>query len=134
MNKLLFLALFMGSVVCGATNFPSHIGMGSKASTVGKLSSYSPVRGGLWTGYWKPNGLMVSVKEEEVVLPNVGVWPNPSNGQFNIDYVGSVKVLSSIGSVVFQGDVNGFVDISNAPSGMYFIKTQDGRTIKIIKH
>lgn len=133
MNKLLVLALFMGSVVCGATNFPSHIGMGSKASTVGKISSYSSVRGGLWTGYWKPNGLTVNVKEEVTVQPSVSVWPNPTNGQFNIDYNGNVKILSSIGSLVFQGEINGHLDISSFPAGMYFIRTEDGKTIKIIK-
>ena len=128
MIKVLFLVLLLGSVVSGATNFPSHIGMGSKASTVGKISSYSPVGGGLWSGYWKPNGLTVSVKEEAVAGPNTKVWPNPSNGIFNIEHIGGVKVFSQIGTLVFQGDIDGSIDLTNAPSG-----TQDGKTVKIIK-
>lgn len=133
MTKVLFLALFLGSVVCGATNFPSHIGMGSKASTVGKISSYSPTGGGLWSGYWRPNWLAVSVKEEVVAGPGTRVWPNPSNGVFNIEHVGGVKVFSQIGTLVFQGDIDGSIDLTSAPSGMYFVTTQDGKTVKIIK-
>lgn len=133
MTKVLFLVLLLGSVVCGATNFPSHIGMGSKASTVGKISSYSPVGRGLWTGYWRPNGIMVSVREEVVVEPGAKVWPNPSNGIFNIEHTGNVRVFSQIGTLVFQGDIEGSFDLSSAPSGMYFVRTQDGKTVKIIK-
>lgn len=133
MTKVLFLVLLLGSVVCGATNFPSHIGMGSKASTVGKISSYSAVGRGLWTGYWRPNGIMVSVREEVVVEPGAKVWPNPSNGIFNIEHTGNVRVFSQIGTLVFQGDIEGSFDLSSAPSGMYFVRTQDGKTVKIIK-
>lgn len=133
MTKVLFLVLFLGSVVCGATNFPSHMGMGSKASTVGKISSYSSEGRGLWTGYWRPNGIMVNVREEVVAEPDEKVWPNPSNGIFNIQYTGSVKVFSQIGTIVFQGDIDGTFDLSNIPSGMYFVRTQDGKTVKIIK-
>jgi len=133
MTKVLFLVLFMGSVVCGATNFPSHIGMGSKASTVGKISSYSRVGNGLWTGYWRPNNFTVSVNEEVVTGPAAKVWPNPSNGMFNIEHVGSIKVFSQVGALMFQGEIDGTFDISDAPSGVYFVITQDGKTIKIIK-
>jgi len=132
MFKLLFAILLTGSVVCGATQFPSHMGMGSKASTVGKISSYSRVQNGLWTGYWKPNNFTVSVREENLPAPTTNVWPNPNKGLFNIDYVGNVKVFSSLGSLIFEGHTNGLIDVSNSPSGLYFVRTQDGKTTKII--
>ena len=77
--------------------------------------------------------ILVNVREEVVVEPGAKVWPNPSNGIFNIEYVGNVKVFSQIGTIVFQGDIDGTFDLSSAPSGMYFIRTQDGKTVKIIK-
>ena len=134
MKSILFLALLFGSLVCGATNFPSHIGMGSKSSTVGKLSSYSSVSGGLWTGYWKPLGLTVKVEEDLVSVPmQVKVWPNPSSGRFTVEYTGRVKVFSQVGTLVFEGDINGSLDLTGSPSGVYVARTEDGRTIKIIK-
>lgn len=134
MKGMVFLALFIGPLVCGATNFPSHIGMGSKASTVGKLSSYSSVSGGLWTGYWRPTNLTVGIKEEPAIVEQpTKVWPNPSNGVFAIEYTGSIKVFSQVGTIVFEGDINGSLDLTTAPAGMYVARTEDGRTIKIIK-
>jgi hypothetical protein len=133
MTKVLLSILLMGSVVCGATNFPFHIGMGSKASTVGKISSYSRVGNGLWTGYWKPNMFTVSVQEEVFKPMYANAWPNPTTGTFNIDYVGHVNIFSQLGNSMFEGVTEGRIDISTFPSGVYFVRTQDGRTVKVVK-
>lgn len=136
MTRLLFLALFMGSVVCTATNFPSHLGMGSRFSTVGKISSYSGVGKGLWSGYWKPRNFLVSVDEQEIqpVTGEIKAWPNPSQGVFNVDHGGLIRIISSHGEIVFEGTVNGLIDISQFPSGVYIVNTIiNNKTIKIIK-
>lgn len=133
MTRVLLLVLILGSVVCGATNFPSHIGMGSKASTVGKISSYSRVGGGLWTGYWKPNWLTTRVDEEKGQIFFANAWPNPTTGVFNINHQGHVKVYSQVGGLVFEGETSGTIDISGSATGLYFVRTEDGITFRIIK-
>jgi hypothetical protein len=135
MTRLLFLTLFMGSVVCSATNFPSHLGMGSRLSTVGKISSYSSVGKGLWSGYWKPKNVTLSVNEYEFkpIAGEMRAWPNPSNGMFNLDHMGFVRIFSSQGSIVFEGNVEGTINLTNFPTGMYFVNTVNGKTVKIVK-
>lgn len=135
MTRLLFLTLFMGSVVSSATNFPSHLGMGSRLSTVGKISSYSSVGRGLWSGYWKPRNFTVSVNEEEFmpIAGEIKAWPNPSQGLFSVDHVGFVRIFSSQGSIVFEGNIDGTVNIESFPTGVYVINTSNNKTVKIIK-
>jgi len=132
MTKVLIAILVAGSLVCGATNFPSHIGMGSKASTVGKLSSYAPAGGGTWTGYWKPKGFTVSVREDvQMRLPFI--WPNPTTGNLNFSRSEHVTVHSILGTPVFEGLVDGSIDLSGVAPGVYFVKSENGTTTKIIK-
>jgi hypothetical protein len=132
MTKVFIAVLFAGSLVCGATNFPSHIGMGSKASTVGKLSSYSPAGDGTWTGYWKPKGFTVSVREEvQAHVPFI--WPNPTTGILSFNQPEYVTVLSILGTPVFEGLVEGSIDLSAVAPGVYFVRSENGTTTKIIK-
>lgn len=133
MKQTLLMALLLGSVVCGATNFPSHIGMGSKASTVGKISSYTPTSGGLWTGYWRPNNLRTTSVSEEITPLTLKAWPMPANDVVNIEYTGKVAVYAMTGEKVFYGTINNTLDVSNYTSGVYVVKTEQGNTIKIIK-
>jgi hypothetical protein len=134
MFKVMFSILIAGSVVCGATQFPFHIGMGSNASTVGKISGYSNVQRGLWTGYWKPKNFTVSVQEETgSPVEQMNAWPNPSSGIFNIEHEGNVKVFSSHGSLVFEGTINGVLNIEQLPSGVYTVNTEFNKTVRIVK-
>lgn len=126
----------MGSVVCSATNFPSHLGMGSRFSTVGKISSHSTVGKGLWSGYWKPKNFTVSVDEQEFqpIAGEISAWPNPGSGLFNVSHEGYVRVFSSSGEIVFEGNVNGLIDLTQFPSGLYIVNTGiNNKTVKIIK-
>lgn len=134
MSKVLFTILFFGSVICSATDFPSHVGMGSRLSTVGKISSYSGTGKGLWTGYWKPFGFTVSVNDHPQEPTFNDAWPNPTTGIFNTKHEGYVTVFSQEGTVVFKGNTNGSIDITNAASGVYFMRTEKGTTLKIIKY
>jgi len=59
------------------------------------------------------------------------VFPNPaSNGVFNINVEDEWEVYSSIGARVLEG-VGNTVDLSNAPKGVYILRTLYG-SIKLI--
>lgn len=133
MTKLLLAILFIGFATSNATDFPSHIGMGSNTSTIGKLSSYSQTGRGLWTGYWRPNSVKVSVGPEAMPHTTLLAWPNPSNGILHVEHTEEISVFSQMGMEVFHGIGTESIDISGIPAGVYFLRTNDGKTTKIIK-
>jgi len=65
---------------------------------------------------------------------NINIYPNPSNGIFNISIEinkisnGSIDIFNSIGSKVYMKDLQNntdlmhTVDLSTMPKGMYFVK------------
>lgn len=62
----------------------------------------------LTQGFQQPEQLTTAIAENEVMLGDVLVYPNPSNGQFNISYSAlkegefMVRIFNSIGQVVFD--------------------------------
>lgn len=69
--------------------------------------------------------------------PTISIYPNPSNGQFNIlsdsQDLGRIMVYSIQGEQVLETEERQF-DLSNFPAGMYFVKMENAsRTYKIIK-
>lgn len=54
------------------------------------------------------------------------IYPNPGNGQFNIDVAGTfdVTVTNAQGQLVYKGQINNnsVINLSNQPEGIYFIQ------------
>jgi hypothetical protein len=62
----------------------------------------------LTQGFQQPEQLTTGVAENEVVQGEVIVYPNPSNGQFNINYNAlsegdyRVKIYNMVGQIIFD--------------------------------
>lgn len=130
--KAMILALLLGAHFLNAAETPSFIGAGSKSSTIGKISKYSNVNGGLWSGFWKPKMRTVSVREYSWES-EIKAWPNPTNGDLNIPYTGKIRILTSFGQEVFSGEIDQIINITNLATGSYLILTETNKSIKIIK-
>jgi hypothetical protein len=65
------------------------------------------------------------------------IYPNPANAQITLvsDVPGAFEIMNMQGAVVANGYVqqSTLVDISFLSSGIYFIQTQNGNTVKFIK-
>lgn len=73
--------------------------------------------------------------KEVASAKNLSVYPNPSNGQFNIDMpnASNVTVYNVLGSVVYSTKLNAginTINVNNLSDGVYFVKsTVNGETI-----
>lgn len=130
--KYTLLCLVLGAQLLVSAETPTFLGAGTGRSTLGKISKYSPVNGGLWTGFWKPKKVTTSVKEYSWES-QINAWPNPTNGNLNVSYTGNIKIFSSLGVEVFSGVIDQNIDISRLASGSYLILTETNKSIKIIK-
>lgn len=72
-------------------------------------------------------------KKEDMKL-----FPNPSNGKFTIsqdEAIGHIVILDALGKIVKQLDSNSLsqeVNMEGIESGLYFLKTKNGPTQKLI--
>ncbi len=69
------------------------------------------------------------------------VYPNPSNGIFNIKNnsgkANTVRVIDSMGKELKSFTTEGLydsIDLSDLPNGMYLLKFEDGASVKLIKN
>lgn len=75
----------------------------------------------------------VGVSEENLVIPVISVYPNPTNGIVNVDYTNAnqIKVLNTLGEVVFEEILeNGSegtksINLSNVSNGIYMISVSN---------
>lgn len=73
--------------------------------------------------------------------PDVSIYPNPADAQIVIEwnelFVTSVHMFDALGKLVVSQDVDRkrmiAIDISDLPSGMYFVKVVHGKDKSIIK-
>ena len=74
----------------------------------------------------------LSISEFDLTSENLKVYPLPSNdGKFNLSQSKSWKVYSVLGVKVIEG--NGvLIDLSKHSTGMYFLKTDDGITKRLL--
>jgi len=86
--------------------------------------------------------LTVGIDAIEAAYFELDVYPNPSNGTFNIELgegaaVTTVEVINTLGSTVltstrnFENLIN--IDIQNQPKGVYIIKVTSGNKIGLRK-
>ena len=66
------------------------------------------------------------------------LYPNPSYGFIFISNFKKIKkysILNTLGQEVFKGPIsdNGKIDTKNLINGLYFLKLENGKTIKFIK-
>ncbi|MCK5168433.1 MAG: T9SS type A sorting domain-containing protein, partial [Bacteroidales bacterium] len=76
---------------------------------------------------------------------SMNIYPNPSNGNFTLEMNASkagtfnVEIINIQGQVVFTKEINqdGFyketIDISNNASGIYYLRINDGKNLKVSK-
>lgn len=64
--------------------------------------------------------------------PVFKVYPNPSAGAFNVDYIGNIEVFDGSGKMVMSRNVDGVVEI-DLPTGLYIIRFDGGYSHRIIK-
>ena len=77
--------------------------------------------------------LSTSVPETEEL--KFQVYPNPSNGVFNIKTEGetTLTIYNLMGQTVANGKTeNGIFTVSNLPSGVYFVKSDKGLVQKVV--
>jgi hypothetical protein len=66
---------------------------------------------------------------------NLGVWPNPSTGVFQINGLGTnqtYQIANTTGQIILTSRSNS-IDLSNFESGIYFLNTEKS-SVKLIKH
>lgn len=74
---------------------------------------------------------------ENTELSAVSIFPNPSNGVFQItsdeSQITNLEIVNILGEKVYASTkaqvANSTIDISNQPKGVYFVKIYDGTTI-----
>ena len=71
----------------------------------------------------------------EIDGKEIQVYPNPSNGVFNIETEGetTLTIYNLMGQTVANGKTeNGIFTVSNLPSGVYFVKSDKGLVQKVV--
>ena len=79
------------------------------------------------TLHWDP--IVTSINEATVQNPVIEVYPNPTNGVFNVDYnnANTIKVINTLGVLVHETKLNELsqgtksIDLSNFANGIYMI-------------
>lgn len=92
-------------------------------------------------GISKYAGLPLGVKALNNDHARMSLFPNPSNGQFNLRITGAeakdalVKITDVVGNVALENNltnnaavINQKIDLSNAAKGVYFITVENGTT------
>lgn len=60
------------------------------------------------------------------------IYPNPSAGEFNIEYVGTIEVFDASGKLIMSKSVDGITSI-DLPTGLYIIRFDGKYNHKVIK-
>jgi beta-glucanase (GH16 family) len=141
-----------GSIVLGAVNIPATGGW-QNWTTVSQTVTINAgtynfgifaAAGGWNLNWWRITRVTSGASEAEatvVAVPNpesreFTFYPNPTRGELNIrsgDSDSVIKIVNSNGAEVYNGKVvDGKVDVSNLPNGIYTISTTENgrRTIK----
>ena len=87
-----------------------------------------------------PASRMIEGSEEEFIANNTSdfiMYPNPSNGKFNIEFydveTAKVEIFSIQGQKVFETETNDTIQVANLQSGMYIVKVSKNETTETKK-
>lgn len=70
--------------------------------------------------------------DPEIANNSIAVYPNPSNDIFRMTEKSEWTVYNSVGYKIKEG-VSNEINLSEFPSGMYFLRTVDGKQQKLVK-
>ncbi len=77
-----------------------------------------------------PNEINIGI--EKKLLPEILIYPNPSNDMFRINKKVDWRVFNSTGQIIKEG-TSTEIDLSEQPSGTYIFETNGNRPQKLIK-
>lgn len=86
------------------------------------------------TLHWQPT-TTTGIAEATASNPEVSVYPNPTEGIFNVDFknANSIKVINTLGVVVYDAKVDLItegsknIDLTSFANGVYFINVSNGK-------
>ena len=130
---------------------------GSKVSKI-DITATSPTRSDVVTGLTRPIGLTFhgtdlyishEGKISKFIMPTLSVntkeatnlltvYPNPTTGSFQVSGLTekeNYQIYNILGSQIKTGTATNKkpIDVSNVPNGIYFLKFENGNTIKLVK-
>jgi hypothetical protein len=118
--------LYNGNIIAGATNQTlSATSGGNYKVRVWNTAGCSAISSPFFVG---------SIGIEDWVKDEISIYPNPSNGKFNVDLTSvegevSISVYSSIGKQILVSEVDGgqvhSIDLSDVAQGMYTLIIRD---------
>lgn len=148
---------FYSSIIATSTrtstseNFPSNYqstGLGTAASKLQPTTSdymewyvYVVNSNGSWTGNDLYIARNTTLSNSQFDTINLSIYPNPSNGIFNLDYSGietssyTVEIFNSLGQKIKTEPLKNQYDFSNLSRGVYIMKIKadlNSTTKKII--
>lgn len=114
----------------GITTYTFSFTKGTTATTVTPTSTTH------FTGasvIWQP-AVTTGIDESNSVNPVISVYPNPTEGIFNVDFKNatSIKVLNTLGAVIYEEKIEQLtegtknIDLSSFTNGIYFINVSNG--------
>lgn len=80
------------------------------------------------TLHWQPSSV-TGINESAAQNPEIVVYPNPTNGVFNVDFnnANTIRVMNTLGTLVYEEKINDLtpgtksIDLSNFANGIYMI-------------
>jgi hypothetical protein len=70
----------------------------------------------------------------QILIYNFNVYPNPASGNFvNFNKITDATVFNANGQLILQVKAVDRIDISNFPGGIYYLRTPEGQTAKLVK-
>lgn len=111
-----------GGTGTALTTYTFTKGPSADHQTPANTANYSNV-----TLDWAPSATGITENESE--RPEIVVYPNPTNGIFNVDYTNAntIKVMNTLGVSVYETKMEGLsqgtkkIDLTNFANGIYMI-------------
>jgi hypothetical protein len=102
------------------------------------VQTFSQPNNILTQGFQQPEQFTTGIQENELTIGDVSIYPNPTNGQFVVDYNATsggdylVRIFNMTGQVVFSqsysagaGQNSIHIDMSHYRQGIYLLEMSD---------